>query len=468
MICMSVTIFMTYADLGFLTSAQKKAGEAFGRRDVIEEADQIGFTGFVLGIFLLIYILVLIVCAVNPGIIVRNIGIDEAGVARVLFIILAIFSPVTIANRLINMIFTIRIEGYIPQFQQIVLNIVVICSALFFFRPGQYDIIGYFLFSNIMQAAAFIVQLFAAKSRYHYPFGRLLKAMHFNRRIFKESKGLALTAFYNTLCWVLFFELDLIVVGRLFGAAEAAVFGVAVTITSFFRTFTGGLIFIPFQAQFNQLSADKNNDPLVSLWSKAIRLSAPVIVIPVVATVLFLDKIIPAWVGPYYIDSILIARLFILCYIFHFITVPSNFLLFAREKLQVLNVASTLNVIVYWIGIGALNRLIGLPVFGIFKLIGFWFPGAVTAAGVHQFVKGKWLQTIKTIILPILLSILVMMAVHHFCNPFIEAKKGKVELLKVFAATGGITIVGFMVYCSISREFFQTIRNAISKSGHNR
>ena len=463
MVCMSVTIFLTYADVGFFSSAQKKAGEAFGRNNIHEEADQIGFAGFILGIFLVLYIAGLSACIINPALVVKNVGLEEARIARTLFTVLALFSPVTIANRLVGMIFIVRIEGYISQIQQIVVNTAVIISALFFFRPGHYDIIGYFLFSNLMQAAALVFQIIAAALRYRYPFRRLLSAVHFNKRIFNESRGLAFTAFYNSLCWVLFFELDLFVVGRVFGAESAAIFGVAVTITSFFRTLTGGLIFTPFQAQFFQLSAREENEPLASLWGRSIILTAPVVVLPILAVFLYLDKLIPVWVGGYYMKSITIARLFVLCYIFHFIIIPSNFILFARERLRNLNIASTVNVFVYWIGIALTFNKLGLAAFGIFKILGFWFPGAVNIIGVRRIVSGGWWKTARSILFPLVASAAVIVFMHLLINPVLPDSKGRKEMLAVLLATGGTMVTGLSIYCLTCREALQTVVNALHK-----
>ena len=53
-VCMSVTIFLSYADLGFLRAGQKYAAECYARGERAEEMKYIGFGTFVLLVFTLL------------------------------------------------------------------------------------------------------------------------------------------------------------------------------------------------------------------------------------------------------------------------------------------------------------------------------------------------------------------------------------------------------------------------------
>ena len=54
-VCSSLSIFLSYADLGFLGAGQKFAAEFFAKKDIKNEIRVIGFTAFILLICLLLF-----------------------------------------------------------------------------------------------------------------------------------------------------------------------------------------------------------------------------------------------------------------------------------------------------------------------------------------------------------------------------------------------------------------------------
>ena len=50
-VCISFSIFLAYADLGFMGAGQKYAAEYFARKEYDEEIKVIGFTNFILFVF---------------------------------------------------------------------------------------------------------------------------------------------------------------------------------------------------------------------------------------------------------------------------------------------------------------------------------------------------------------------------------------------------------------------------------
>ena len=57
-VCISISIFLAYADLGFMGAGQKYAAEHFARAEKKEEIKVIGFTAFILFVFLTLFSLV--------------------------------------------------------------------------------------------------------------------------------------------------------------------------------------------------------------------------------------------------------------------------------------------------------------------------------------------------------------------------------------------------------------------------
>ena len=54
-VCMSITLFLTYSDLGFIESGQKFAAEAYAKNNLNNELKYTGFTLFILIIMIIPY-----------------------------------------------------------------------------------------------------------------------------------------------------------------------------------------------------------------------------------------------------------------------------------------------------------------------------------------------------------------------------------------------------------------------------
>jgi O-antigen/teichoic acid export membrane protein len=115
-VCVSVTIFLSYADLGFLGAGMKYAAECYSNNDRDGEMKIIGFSHFMLFAFLGIFSIFFIYLSFNPQLLINGIKSGrETQIAHSLFLILALFSPTIILQRVLQMIFSIRLQDFILQ-----------------------------------------------------------------------------------------------------------------------------------------------------------------------------------------------------------------------------------------------------------------------------------------------------------------------------------------------------------------
>ena len=109
-VCISANIFLTYADIGFAGAGYKYDAESFARKNLEEEIEIVGFIGFILFLFVILFALAITSIAFNQRILINNLNdTSEINIASKLLFILAIFSPTIIFQRILEIIYGIRL-----------------------------------------------------------------------------------------------------------------------------------------------------------------------------------------------------------------------------------------------------------------------------------------------------------------------------------------------------------------------
>lgn len=115
-ICISVTVFFSYADLGFLSAGTKYAAECYTRNEEQNELKYLGFSHFILFICMLLFSVLFILVGFNPEWLVKGLdSMEKYKTAQRLFFILAVFAPTTVLQRLPQMILSIRVKQHLYQ-----------------------------------------------------------------------------------------------------------------------------------------------------------------------------------------------------------------------------------------------------------------------------------------------------------------------------------------------------------------
>jgi len=465
-ICISISIFLAYADLGFMAAGQKYAAEFFAKGNRDEEMKVIGFTNFILLVFLIVFSIGFIILSSHPELLIKNLtpGKQES-IASSLFLILALFTPVTLLQRLLQMIFGIRLEDYVVQRNNIVASLIKILSVLWFFRKGEYNIVGYFLFVQIVNLLVALITLLIARNRYKYNFKALIKSIHFDKNVFVKTKNLAFTSLYLTFTWILYYELDPAAIGKFLGSNQVAVYAIGLTLLSFFRSIQG-ILFAPFNARFNHLIGISDHDGLKSLFTAVTTLMAPIIIIPIITIFLMAKPLILSWVGVQYTGSVTIAQFLILCNLFAFITYPTSLLLMAQERIREMYIVNTIIPVVYWGGIVLSYSEFGLNSFAIFKFVAFSISAIVYFSIMQKYLDFSITRVMQCYVYPILLPAIFLFSVAYLISGYMPLEKSKMNLLIVLVTSGIMILLSYLiVYFSSSyfkgqsRKVFATLWN---------
>lgn len=462
-ICISSVIFLSYADLGFVNAGYKYASEYYAKGDKAHEIKIIGFVGWILLMFVLVFSAVIVVLSFHPAWLIKNLSAPkDVSTARYLLLILAFFAPNVVLQRALMMIFGVRLEDFINQRINIFVSLLKILSVFYYFREGQYDIVSYFLFCQAITTAGYFAGFYIAGKRYQIKLLQFLKNLRFSKLLYSEMKSLALSTFFVTISWIIYYELDIYVIAKVSGAGVVAYYSIGLTCLSFFRSVLGAL-FNPFTARFNHFIALNDDNGLKNIYKTVLHVMLPIAVFPIIAIAGLSRPFVLSWVGNNFEASIPVVCLLALSNILAFINYPSGMLLVAKKNVKALYSLAVFQPVFYWIGIALTYPHFGFIVFGWFTFISFMISGAFYLWVSMQFLEVDLIWCFRRIFLPALIPVLLVLGLYYFITPYLPHTQSKGNLL-IVVATGGIgSILGGMIYYVVSIPFRNYINHIYFK-----
>ena len=462
--CISVLTFLTYADLGFLSSGLKFASESFAQHNKEEEMKIIGLVTLIMGVFSFFYSLGLLYLAFNPTFLIKGLSSGyELAIAGQLLLILAIFSPNVILRRVIGIVFSVRVEDYIPQQIYVFQGIVTMISIVYFFGGKNYDIVGYFLFVQVATTIANIVSLYILQKRYQYDLIAFIAHIRFSPTVFKRMKNLAASSFYLTIMWILMYEADVFVISKFYGAKSLALYSIGITFASFFRLFTGGFIYSPFIARFNHFIGKDEHQELRVYFYKALVLTMPIVIIPTITTLALMRPFILGWVGKDFEPAIGLNILMIAGFLFSFLSTPSSIFLTAKEKVKELNFVATATIILFWGGVLLTQSTLGIYSFAVFKCLSLVIYGVAYTILAFQELQYPLLKTLANLLLPIMPSILFLMCTLSVIGAHLPEGKSIINMSYVLIVGTVACGLAFGMYVLFSKDFRGFAREIVNK-----
>ncbi|MEP6681995.1 MAG: hypothetical protein ABJA35_02000 [Parafilimonas sp.] len=465
-LCISFTIFLSYADIGFLSAGNKYASEYFAKNERQKEIEITGFVSFILTVFVLVFAVVLILFAYHPYWLIKNIsGTKDITIARDLLLTLAFFSPNMIMQRMLQIIYGVRVQGYILQTMLVIVSILKICSVYFFSGKDGYNITGYFLFCQAVTTLGLVAALLYASKKYSISLKTLGKHIRFSKKIFQSVKSLAFSSLYVTIAWVLFYEFDPYVIAKLSGAEAVAYYSIGLTCLAFFRSIYGTL-FGPFSARFNHFVAMNDFKGLATLSKTVMSIFLPAVVFPTIALALLSKPFVFTWVGDKFEQSVKVVTFLSLCNILSFITSPSSILVIATKKIKFLYFTSSLQLLVYWSGIALFFSRNGFIVFAYFELVCFLGTAMFYVWFICNFLQMSIVTFIKNIIIPAVLPVLLLLILLFSTRNFLPLEKNKLNLFKVMLTGLGASLLATVLYYFTSTIFRRYTNQLFLKFKH--
>jgi len=335
--CIAFTLYLTYADIGFLAAGQKYAAEQFVKGNRNEEMGILGFTGIILILMFLPFSIAMIYFSIHPNMILNNLTLEGQNIASNIFLISGIIIPFQIIlQRLTQSILAIRIKDFISLRIDFVFNLLKIASVFYFFSNDKYLIVEYFLFISSVTIFSSLIIMIIIKKIENYDFLAFFKCIKLSNKYFLLTKKLALSSLFLTVSWIIFYELDVIFIGKLFGPKEIALYAIGFTFLNFLRSLWQA-VFSPFSQRFNHFTNSDSAHKLKKLASNLTEHTLPLCIVVTVVLILATKYIVVFWVGEEYLESIKLMQILILGTGFSFVIQPAMFYFTSQTKYYYLN-----------------------------------------------------------------------------------------------------------------------------------
>jgi O-antigen/teichoic acid export membrane protein len=461
-LCISITSFLQYTDLGFLSAGQKYASEYFALGDLKNEIKMLSFVHFIMLVFLILCIIVILLFSFYPHFIISDLNENTRVTASNLFFILALTSPLILLQRYAQSVFTIRIKDDIYQQIELGINVLKICYVWFLYRENTVDIVNYFFLIQALNLLTVIISFVIIKRSYHYDFKLLFSSFRFERSIYNKTKNLAVSTMISAFSWIIFFQIDSFIISKFFGISSVAIYA----IPYFLLTFISNLyntIYYPFLFRFNHFVVSKSYERLYIFFSKILELSFPIFILPITVLILLMKPLVIGWVGTGYDDSIILGQVLIGSLFFLFINMPYNYLLLSLEKTRILNINSLILPSIFIVFIFLLKEEITLLAVAVAKTAAFM----ISAFYIYLSFKVKGFNIFNFLfkrIVCIVASLLVLFVSYYLLAPYLDDIKPKNILSMVMTLSVGVVIfsLSFSSYLLFNKELRIFINNIIS------
>ena len=443
--CIAFTLYLTYADLGFLGAGQKYAAEAFARGNRQEEVKMLGFTAAILLLMVIPFSIAMIYFSFYPSLIIKGLSSSGIKVASNIFLIVGVVLPFqVILQRLVQSILIIRIKDYISLRIDVIFNLLKISSVFFFFSNGKYLVVEYYLFTVLATIVSSIIILFVIRKFENYDFYSLLKAIKLSKEQYNITKKLAYSSLFLTIAWLIYYELDLIIIGKYFGVKEVATYAIGFTFLNFLRTLWNA-VFSPYAQRFNHFVATKSYNELKKLIIIIIDYTMPFIVIVTVTLIVSAKQLTILWVGNNFSESIIIMQSLIVGTLFIFVSNPASYYFSAKTKYNYINMISITLTLVFALGLVILIPKLGTLGIAISKSFAMFIGFIISIIGLSEIynpmkIIKKWF-----------LNLLIISALIILFLPFIlervfsKLEKNSIDLTLLILMLGTLILASYLM-----------------------
>lgn len=293
----SICLFLTYGDFGFLGAAQKYCAEEVGRGQLKPELDYVGFALAILITVGVIFSVSMVFAAYEPTLLLPTIEPNYLQLASRLFLVIAIFMPLQVVlQRFVMLVLASRLREYIAIRFDIAANLLKIILAPLFQTSSGF-LLEYFLLTSILLSIlSACCAIITTRNLTNFPINLVLSHIRFSSHAYKKMKAIALSSMFSTILFIGYFELDLVIASRFYGLEDVAAYALAFILMNFLRSLSA-IIYSPLMAYINRIWGQGKKENVVKNFQLLILLIVPLFM--AVSVVLFSgsDILIYQWMA---------------------------------------------------------------------------------------------------------------------------------------------------------------------------
>lgn len=452
-VCLSITLYLSYADIGFLLAGQKFAAEEYAKNNLNEEISITGFSIFILIFMFIPFSIFSVYLANNPEILLGSFSSENRDVARKLLLIVGLLLPIQIIlERLTSFILQIRLKDFIAIRISLLINFIKIVSIFYFFGNNQYLLTEYFLFITLISIFGSLLVLIFIRVSLSYDFVQLIKNTRFKFSVCRKIGLLGFSSFFFTISYIIYFEIDNILIAKLIGVKEVAYYAVGFTLLTFVKRIIN-LFYSPFMHWLNQLAGLGDKDSISRVLRKILELSLPAYLISVLVLFLSVEYIIGFWVGVGFDATVRATELLFISLLFNAYNWPARCYYNTALRYSYMYIIAILAPIVFITSIFILHDEFGIEAFAWSKIIVGAFISLVAIIGLREIIHtGKPLMYA---IVPLILVLAVILWLYplYLTQVFPTVEKNIKDLfLLLFSALIIILVSYFLVIGSSFRR----------------
>jgi len=464
--CISFLLYLSYADIGFLGAGQKYAAEEFARGNREEEIKILGFTGSILLLMVLPFSIAMIYFSFNPQMVINDLSKEGQKIAGSIFLIIGVLSPFqVILQRLVQSILIIRIKDYVSLRINIAFNFLKIASVFYFFAKGKYMVVEYFLFISLMTIFSSLIILVIIQRSENYNFFKLLKSIRLSKKYFHITKKLAFSSLFLTIGWLIYYELDLIVIGKIYGPNEVAIYAIGFTFLNFLRTLWN-TVFSPYAQRFNHFAGKNDMLAIKSMITKIIDYTFPLSILTTLVLIISAKYIVLFWVGSDYFNSIIILQLLIIGTGFGFITQPASHYFIAKTQYRFIYLLAIILPVLFFLGVIFLTPTLGIQAFALSKSLAMLAGFILSIVGLSSIINpiklmSKWIKHLM-----FSSGLLLLFLPYFLTNIFKVQDRNSIHLVSLILLLG--SVIGFNYFIILltkqkQRRDIKMILNSIKR-----
>ena len=442
-VCLSISVYLSYSDLGFISAGQKFAAEAYKRNESLNELAITGFSIFILILMFLPFSILSIFLASNPELLLNKLSLTNRDIASNLLLIVAILLPVQIVlERATTFILSIRLKDFIGLRVTILVNILKISSVFVFFSEDEYMLTQYYLFVTLISIVGSIITLLIIKFKLNYDLLLLISNIKYRKDVFTKIGKLALSSFVLTISFVIHFQIDSILIASFIGIEEVAIFAVGFTLMTFLKSIIN-IVYSPFAHSLNHQAASSEDYGLTI--QKILAFTFPAYLIGILVITLSAQYLVTFWVGVEYQHSIRITEILFVSIFFQWLNTPAAFFYSTALKYRYHYILAALIPILFIVFLVMTHEYLGVEAFAWAKI----FIGGVSSI-FACFALRSIIDMREIVIEPLLPLVAVLLSIAFFLPSYLQdffpaVGKSSQDLLLLLAIASIIISVSYLV-----------------------